>query len=121
MFAFPDSIHNPMARGCHASIRQGAKLVETVTDLLEELGVATCEPGALGSTDVDLSDADAELDDDYVTLLDAMVYDPAYVDELVQRTGLTAQVLSSMLLTLELRGIVHPVLGVGCVRAAKRE
>ena len=50
-----------------------------------------------------------------------MGHDPASVDVLVQRTGLTPQALSSMLLTLELRGIVHPVPGTGYVRAAKRD
>jgi len=121
VFAIPGSIHNPMARGCHALIRQGAKLVETVTDLVEELGVEAREEAALIPANDGLRDVESELDDDYVTLLDAMGYDPACVDELVQRTALTPQVLSSMLLNLELRGIVHPVPGVGYVRAAKRE
>jgi DNA processing protein len=120
VFAIPGSIHNPMARGCHALIRQGAKLVETVTDLVEELGVTVRENTALAPLNDTLTVADDELDDDYVTLLHAMGYDAATVDELVQRTGLTPQVLSSMLLNLELRGIVHPVQGVGYVRAAKR-
>ena len=120
VFALPGSIHNPLARGCHRLIRQGAKLVETVEDLVEELGwdaVAARHPSA--STQP-AEDADA-LDDDYVTLLDALGHDPAPVDVLVQRTGLTPQALSSMLLTLELRGIVHPVSGTGYIRAAKRE
>jgi len=121
VFAIPGSIHNPMARGCHALIRQGAKLVETVTDLVEELGVATREGIAVPATNDAAHGDEYELDDDYVTLLDAMGFDPACVDELVQRTGLTPQALSSMLLNLELRGIVHPVPGVGYVRAAKRE
>ena len=120
VFAIPGSIHNPMARGCHALIRQGAKLVETVTDIIEELGVATRGNTAELPMHDNSRVVSDELDDDYVTLLHAMGYDPATVDELVQRTGLTPQVLSSMLLNLELRGIVHPVQGVGYVRAAKR-
>jgi DNA processing protein len=120
VFAIPGSIHNPMARGCHRLIRDGAKLVETVEDLLEELG---WDASSVGSVEADLNTVHAAdfLDDDYVTLLDAMGHDPAPVDVLVHRTGLTPQALSSMLLTLELRGIVHPVPGTGYVRASKRE
>ena len=121
VFAIPSSIHNPMARGCHALIRQGAKLVETVDDLVEELGACGHEETRGSLSQENLRIDEEELDDDYVTLLGAMGFAPACVDELVQRTGLTPQVLSSMLLTLELRGIVHPVPGAGYVRAAKRE
>jgi DNA processing protein len=120
VFAIPGSIHNPMARGCHRLIRQGAKLVETVADLLEELGWA---PGGSLAPALreDVAPAAPELDGDYITLLEAMGYDPATVDQLVQRTGLTPQALSSMLLVLELRGIVHPVPGAGYVRAVARK
>ncbi|MFT5449445.1 MAG: DNA processing protein [Gammaproteobacteria bacterium] len=121
VFAVPGSIHNPMARGCHALIRQGAKLVETVGDLTEELGVSAAREATQVAIGAGARQDENEWDDDYVALLDAMGYDPACVDELVQRTGLTPQVLSSMLLNLELRGIVHPISGVGYVRAAKRE
>jgi len=120
VFAIPGSIHNPMARGCHRLIRQGAKLVETVADLIEELGWREGPAAPSGRVD----DAPAplpELDADYVTVLDAMGYDPATVDVLVQRTGLTPQALSSMLLSLELRGIVDPLPGSGYVRAAERK
>lgn len=120
VFAIPGSIHNPMARGCHRLIRQGAKLVESVDDLLEELGWDASDVAAR-PPDANRSGAAEALDDDYVTLLDAMGFDPAPVDVLVQRTGLTPQALSSMLLALELRGIVHPVPGTGYVRAAKRD
>lgn len=120
VFAIPGSIHNPMARGCHRLIRQGAKLVETVEDLVEELGWDAAAARRPPANAPPTEGADA-LDDDYVTLLDALGHDPAPVDVLVQRTGLTPQALSSMLLTLELRGIVHPVSGTGYVRAAKRE
>lgn len=119
VFAIPGSIHNPLARGCHRLIRDGAKLVETVSDLFEELGWSA--PGAAPARPAPGAAPAHELDDDYVTLLAALGHDPAPVDALVQRTGLTPQVLSSMLLTLELRGLVHPVPGTGYVRAAKRD
>jgi DNA processing protein len=121
VFAMPGSIHNPMARGCHRLIRDGAKLVETVADLLEELGWDARTSSTACDAETDGVDAAEALDDDYVTLLQAMGHDPAPVDVLVQRTGLTPQALSSMLLRLELQGIVHPVPGTGYVRAAKRD
>lgn len=121
VFAIPGSIQNPMARGCHALIRQGAKLVETAADILEELppllgvsqmpGVAAAETGA--------EDDGGGLDPDYRELLAAMGYDPVSVDELVERTALTANVLSSMLLVLELEGHVSPVAGGQYARIPK--
>jgi DNA processing protein len=121
VFAIPGSVHNPTARGCHALIRQGATLVESVDDVIGELGMKlTREAVSVATVGLDSLNEDS-FDDDYVTLLDAMGHDPARVDELVHRTRLTPQVLSSMLLNLELRGIVQPVSGAGYVRTAKRE
>ncbi|HXH04496.1 MAG TPA: DNA-processing protein DprA [Candidatus Competibacteraceae bacterium] len=106
VFAIPGSIHNALARGCHALIRQGAKLVETAQDILEELGAlarATLPPEAAAGA---AAEAVPELDADYRELLAQMGDAPVSVDLLVQRTGLTAEVVSSMLLILELRGYV---------------
>jgi len=120
VFAIPGSIHNPLTKGCHRLIRDGATLVENLSDILAELnwqhpatGVHRRPQPAAPSTALE------DLDEDYVTVLEAMAYDPVSVDALVERTGLTPQVLSSMLLSLELRGYVHPVTGVGYIRAAK--
>ncbi len=113
VFAIPGSIHNPLARGCHALIRQGAKLVESAQDIVEELGsllgsLAPLEnaretPHPSGSSCLD--------DPDYRHLLDALGYDPVSIDELIARTGLTAEVVSSMLLVLELEGHVSSAVG----------
>lgn len=104
VFAIPGSIHNPLAKGCHALIRQGAKLVETATDILEELGALA----AANLTESDLSRPIAvttpDLDREYQQLLAAMGEQPLGIDLLVERCGLTAEVLSSMLLILELKG-----------------
>ncbi|HHO69287.1 MAG TPA: DNA-protecting protein DprA [Gammaproteobacteria bacterium] len=100
VFAIPGSIHNPLARGCHALIRQGAKLVETADHILEELG-----PLAAGSAEQAAPAPDsgaAALDADYLRLLECMGYEPVGVDQLVTRSGLTAEQVSSMLLLLEL-------------------
>ncbi|MGH8496824.1 MAG: DNA-processing protein DprA [Gammaproteobacteria bacterium] len=115
VFAIPGSIHNPLARGCHRLIRQGAKLVESAADIFEELSAMA---GALASAEPARNPADAltqattrDGDESYRLLLDALGYEPAPVDRLVERTGLTAEELSSMLLILELEGHVKSVPG----------
>ncbi|MCP4043601.1 MAG: DNA-protecting protein DprA [Gammaproteobacteria bacterium] len=120
VFAIPGSIHNPLARGCHELIRQGAKLVESADDILEELvpllgqapKVEQMSSPSGGMGDGRGGDGDeGELDKEYRSVLDAMGYDPVSVDVLVGRTGLTAEELSSMLLILELQNLVSPVAG----------
>ena len=119
-FAIPGSIHNPQARGCHALIRQGAKLVETAADILEELGqlASTLDP----PTQTPATDPAIEttLDADYQHLLQQLDDTPTPVDTLVQRSGLTAETVSSMLLVLELQGYVSSAAGGHYTRRAKR-
>ncbi len=116
VFAIPGSIHNPLARGCHRLIRDGAKLVETAQDVLEELApqlraVLAAEPGPAA--------APSALDDEYRSLLDCVGYAPTPVDMLVERSGLTTEVVSSMLLILELEGYVTAAAGGGYSRTSK--
>lgn len=127
VFAIPGSIHNPLARGCHQLIRQGAKLVETGQDVLEELApylqaalqsadalpsstqhVTASKPASESTTNPAASTAPklADLDQQYQDLLAQIGADPVAVDTLVNRCGLTADVVSSMLLILELHGYV---------------
>lgn len=107
VFAIPGSIHNPLARGCHALIRQGAKLVEGADDVLDELPPLTPTPApAPASAETDHAGDARELDAGYAELLATLGDDPQPIDLLCQRTGLTADTLSSMLLLLELRGYV---------------
>jgi DNA processing protein len=114
VFAIPGSIHNPLARGCHALIREGAKLVETGDHILEELAslvslcLAQTEDNSALETRDGSSDKAAKLDDEYVNLLDLMGYEPVSTDQLVQRSGLTPEQVSSMLLVLELEDLVVP-------------
>ncbi len=107
VFAIPGSIHNPLARGCHALIRQGAKLVETAQDVIDELGAlaGACTPPELLAGDQARVPA-TELSTDYVQLLDSIGYDPTSVDALVETSGLTPAEVSSMLLQLEMSGYV---------------
>ena len=114
VFAIPGSIHNPLARGCHALIRQGAKLVETAQDVLEELSPLADSlraPVGTGGGAEPTNQREDEPDADYQQLLAWIGYDPVSVDELVQRSGLTAEAVSSMLLVLELRGRVTSLAG----------
>ncbi len=106
VFAIPGSIHAPQSRGCHWLIKQGAKLVESAQDVLEELRLpttATTEPHApAGFVDADEVNADASAD----PLLNALGYDPVGLDALQARTGLETAHLQARLLELELDGCV---------------
>ncbi len=110
VFAIPGSIHNPLAKGCHSLIRQGAKLVETADDILEELGaLATVASEAIRPAVP--SAPVVALDNEYQQLLAALGDESVGVDLLVDRCGLTANDVSSMLLILELEGYVATVPG----------
>ena len=116
VFAIPGSIQNPMARGCHALIRQGAKLVENADHVVEELGpVLGALVEGLAAADP-VAAAPEALDSQYQTLLELMGFDPVSVDSLVARSELTPGELSSMLLILELQGRVAAVSGGRYIR-----
>lgn len=107
VFAIPGSIHNPLARGCHQLIREGAKLVETAEDVLEEL--APLLSSVLNSTTEKLAET-AEgtplMDKDQRALLAAIDFEPTAIDSIIQRSGLTAESVSSMLLIMELNNFI---------------
>jgi DNA processing protein len=106
VFAIPGSIHNPLSRGCHKLIRQGAKLVESAEDIVNELGPLTShlmQNAMQENTATPIASHDAE----YKALLDVLSFDPASADELANRSGLTIAQVSSMLLILELEGRIE--------------
>ncbi len=107
VFAIPGSIHNPLARGCHALIRQGAKLVETAMDIIDELGplAASCA-SQQPVPDEDTTDRPWQPASEYLQLLDLMGFDSVPIDRLVNGSGLTPAEVSSMLLQLEMAGFV---------------
>ena len=109
VFALPGSIHNPLARGCHQLLRDGAQLAERPEDLLDALGVAAAQlaPGLrerLGAPIPCPRDGEDDTGDNPQKLWRALGHDPIPMDRLVERTGLTVAELSPMLLALELEG-----------------
>lgn len=100
VFAIPGSIHAPQSKGCHALLKQGAKLVETAQDILEELG---------GLPAASARRQDAQGTDS--ALLEQIGFDPVDLDTLSARCGLTVSELSAMLLTLELEGRISALPG----------
>lgn len=121
VFAIPGSIHNPLARGCHQLIRQGAKLVETAEDILEEMAPLIdlnsviikqeeVKPQTQETTSRDNikpeSSLGSLLDKDQQKLLELMGYDPVAIDALVGRMELPVEQVSAMLLMLELQNYV---------------
>ncbi len=101
VFAVPGSIHSPLSKGCHALIKQGAKLVETADDVLEELGWGGAKQDLKSSNDTSLAFSPEE-----TALLLALGYDPVDLDSLCDRTGVSVEKLSAQLLQLELAGRV---------------
>jgi DNA processing protein len=122
VFAIPGSIQNPLSRGCHALIKQGAKLTETPDDILSDLNfsaffandsgtpraASTWDPGTAG------------MDKEHKILLDALGFDPADLDMLIVRTGFKPEAVSSMMLILELEGHVQAAPGGRYSRVANR-
>jgi len=124
VFALPGSIHNPLAKGCHRLIRDGAKLVENVAEIMQEVSAMAGQLAAALNEELETSaqeEAQASLefpagqpqldqDPEYRKLLSCIGFDPKSVESIIEQSGLTAQAVSAMLLMLELRGTVeaHP-------------
>ncbi|WP_114971645.1 DNA-processing protein DprA [Rhodoferax ferrireducens] len=107
VFAIPGSIHSTQARGCHALIKQGAKLVESAQDVLEEMKIDDGSEHAIdsiaSSTDSETADGLFATED---TLLTALGFDPVGLDALQARCSLDTANLQAQLMTLELAGQV---------------
>lgn len=127
VFALPGSIHNPLARGCHRLIREGARLVESAAEIVETLTPAARMLGSELALRLATETVNGEagqsaahhsggpcrwlVDPEYRRLLNELGHDPATLDELVQRSGQSAAAVSSMLLMLELEGSVESLPG----------
>jgi DNA processing protein len=102
VFAIPGSIHSPQSKGCHLLIRQGAKLVESAADVLDEFGHRASPRGSVPPATPSARHAG---------LIEALGFDPVDLDGICERSGLTAEMASAMLLELELEGVVTRVSG----------
>jgi DNA processing protein len=108
VFAIPGSIHNPLSRGCHALIREGATLVETVAQVIEQLGsmLGLLVPGVI---DVALSAPEPlpDLEPELLQLLQAIPWEPLWLDHLAQVSGLPLPRLQALLMQLQLEGLIE--------------
>ncbi|HQT44052.1 MAG TPA: DNA-processing protein DprA [Halothiobacillus sp.] len=121
VFAIPGSIHNPLSRGAHRLIRDGAKLVETGQDIFEELAASLGARLRQAPPDAPLNDTEIQdtntdltlpgLDPAQQQLLDRLGFDPQSADALIAASGLTPAAVSSILLMLELAGYVTTLPG----------
>ena len=116
----PGSIRNPLARGCHALLREGATLVESASDVLQALGSLLPHLPASGpAVHTSAGEEEGPSDPDHLRVLESLGYDPVPIDALVERSGLTAEAVSSILLLLELRGLVESHGGGRYTRAGR--
>ncbi len=116
VFALPGSLHNPLAKGCHRLIREGATLVETTGDIMQDLGPVAAElqmeirqqlhPPDNNAQNPVTHNGDLLDDSDYSNVWGVLGYDPKPVDAIIEQTGLSAREVSSMLLMMELKGMV---------------
>lgn len=107
VFAVPGSIHAPLAKGCHWLIKEGAKVVESADDILEELGMAPVGAGVVEAGESD-------------PLLDAMGFVPVSIDQMAQRFGLDAATLAARLSRFEVEGRVAALAGGWFQRVKRR-
>ena len=106
VFAIPGSIHNPLTRGCHSLIRQGAKLTDNINDILEEIGPLAYLVSKGGQSQHEDDKKIKELDELGKLLLDNIGNRPVPIDSLVELTALPVPLIAAQLLKLELAGLI---------------
>ena len=107
VFAIPSSIHNPLSQGCHQLIKQGAKLVDTINDIIEELPIdlkSSTKP-------LNVSNCTNSVDKTPFVLLKYLSYEAMTIDKMVEKSGLSPQVITQELLLLELENRVEKASG----------
>lgn len=103
VFAIPGSIHSPLSKGCHELIKQGAKLVDSIQDILSELGNVDSQ--------IDKKIISEQIPEAAHPVLEMMGFDPINMETLISRSGLTSEALSAMLLVLELESKIASLPG----------
>lgn len=118
VFAVPGSIHNPLSRGCHKLLKEGARLVESIDDILDELGWARVQE-AVEHTPLDLAEIDDDIEPQAQILLNLLNAGPSDRDKLIELSGLNVEVVNSHLLALELNGYIAVLPGGRYQRLAR--
>lgn len=117
VFAVPGSINSPYSRGCNRLIKQGAKLVENLDDVLEELGlILNKNSGKNEIVELQKTEQLSFLSPDEEKVLSTIPYEPVHADELIQKAGINASTVSSTLLNLEINGLIKQMPGKFFVR-----
>ncbi len=119
VMAIPGSIHSPLAKGCHFLIKQGAKLIESAHEIIEEL-----TPLAQSLTEdlsgkikaIDAKENQAEQEHEHQNILDAIGYEATSINQIIEKTGLEIADLSSVLLILELEDKIQTLAGAHYIR-----
>jgi DNA processing protein len=118
VFAIPGSIYNPLVKGCHHLIQQGAKLVKDLEDIIEDLGslIAMRHPQYLHAKTPNINPPihvfkQNKLDETHCKLLECIGYEATSMDTLIDRTGLSVNEISSLLLLLELEDYIYATAG----------
>lgn len=107
VFAIPGSIHNPLSRGCHSLIKQGALLVESVQEIVEQLGGSLA---GMADSGVPI-DGDDDLTDDEREILKLVGFDPVDIDRLDEMSGQQSPDIAGLLVSLEIKGLIENING----------
>lgn len=106
VLAIPGSIHNPLAQGCHYLLQQGAKLVSSVNDVLEELGIERYEPLVKNQKNLSMDKKRYPLASDIENLVKFIGFETTSIDQIIVRSRCTVEQVTDYLTQLELQGLI---------------
>lgn len=121
VFAMPGQVDSPVSRGCHRLLREGAKLVESIDDILEEVGALTARVlEQQGAEEDDSAESPPGLSDDERAVWQGVGSEPTAIDDVIRSSGLPAGRVLAMLSVFELRRLIERTGGAYVQRAARR-